>query len=139
MSLYLVGLQCGIHRPEEQPHLVHLTSDGFWHPVLERLLQGKKHHSYKRKVHESKAFESITQWAQRSGLRLPSTQRSTSAAVEVPPELQRLPEGLPPPAEPRALKASPPAKKPAMVLPLSRSASTSTSASSEALAVKCLQ
>ncbi|CAE7734699.1 unnamed protein product [Symbiodinium necroappetens] len=40
VSLYLVGLQCGIHRPEEQPHLVLLTSDGFWHPVLERLLQG---------------------------------------------------------------------------------------------------
>ncbi|OLQ15071.1 hypothetical protein AK812_SmicGene739 [Symbiodinium microadriaticum] len=52
VSLYLVGLQCGIHRPEEQPHLVLLTSDGFWHPVLERLLQGimEKYHSDKRKA-----------------------------------------------------------------------------------------
>ena len=34
VSLYLVGLQCGIHRSEEQLHLVHLTSHGFWHPMV---------------------------------------------------------------------------------------------------------
>ena len=83
--LYLVGLQCGIHRPEGQRDLVHLTSDGFWLPVLERFLQGilEKYHSEKRKI-GSAGFESITTRAERSGLRLPSTQRSTIAAVEVP-------------------------------------------------------
>ena len=83
--LYLVGLQCGIHRPEGQRDLVHLTSDGFWLPVLERFLQGilEKYHSEKRKI-GSAGFESITTRAERSGLRLPSTQRSTSAGVEVP-------------------------------------------------------
>ena len=34
LSLYLVGLQPGIHPPEEESELVHLTSDGIWHPVI---------------------------------------------------------------------------------------------------------
>ena len=122
LSLYLVGLQPGIHPPEEESELVHLTSDGIWHPVIERLLQGimEAYRREKRKDSFTRGFESIVAWADRSGLRLLSTQRPTSAAVEVPPELRRLPQGLPPPAEPRALRTPPPTKKPATVLLLSR-------------------
>ena len=52
LSLYVMGLQCGNYRLHEGGQLFHTFSDGFWSPVLERLLQGimEKFHKEKRSI-----------------------------------------------------------------------------------------
>ena len=114
LSLYVMGLQYGNYRLHEGGQLLHTFSDGFWSPVLERLLQGiiEKFHREKKK------HQSMLQWAAKSGLVMPSTRRSSTAVMELPLESRHLPSGLPDPEEPRALRAEA-KKKPATVLPLS--------------------
>lgn len=110
LSLYVMALQCGNYRVEPGGQLLHTFSDGFWCPVLERLIQGMLERFHK----EKKQHQTLWQWADESGVVMPSTRRSRTAVMELPLESRHLPAGLPDPEEPRAFREV--RKKPATIL-----------------------